>query len=68
MDAPSTDDRLKDLEMKVTYQDDVIETLNQVVIELRATVDVMAKRIQELDQANADGTSGALPHERPPHY
>lgn len=68
MDAPSTDDRVKDLEMKVTYQDDVIEALNQVVIELRAHVEMLTKRMDAIDREAPDGTSGPLPHERPPHY
>ncbi len=68
MEAPSIDERIKELEMTVTYQDDVIETLNQVVIELRRTVDALAKRVETMDRETSGGSADALPHEQPPHY
>jgi len=64
----ATDERLKELEMKVTYQDDMIESLNQVVIELRETVDMLTKRMDAIDREAPDGSDGPPPHERPPHY
>jgi SlyX protein len=68
MDADSTEERLKELEIKVTYQDDTIEALNQVIIELRRQLEVLTKRVDALDEQKADDAMGPLPHERPPHY
>lgn len=66
MDTP--EERLTELEMKVTYQDGVIEALNQVVIELREAVGVLEARLVALDLEGAEGATSSLPHERPPHY
>lgn len=68
MNALSPEERLTELEMKVTYQDDVIEALNQVVIELRDAVGGLKERLETMDLEATDTSSSSIPHERPPHY
>lgn len=61
--------RLIDLEIRISYQDQVIEDLNKVVIELRKKVEKMElvnkKMLQILDDANLKDSSLEVP---PPHY
>ena len=61
--------RLTELETKITFQDQSIEDLNQVVIELRAKVDELnrqCKRLVEIiEDENIKDSSLETP---PPHY
>ena len=74
------DRRVTGLEELVTFQEQTIEDLNEVVIELRGAVDLLKTQVDEL-RANAKTTGhqpeeagGGLPErpgvdpEAPPHY
>ncbi|OIP41694.1 MAG: hypothetical protein AUK47_05910 [Deltaproteobacteria bacterium CG2_30_63_29] len=66
---PTSDERLTDLEVKVTYHEDTIETLNQCVIELRGELEQMRRAFLQLEQQMAQGTPEAGPaNDPPPHY
>lgn len=65
-----TEDRLADLEAKITYQEDQIEKLNktaylqqQRIDHLEAVCEALAGQMRALNEAGA----GAI-NERPPHY
>lgn len=65
------DERLVNLEIKLASQDDLLDTLNQTIYrqqkkidELEALCAVLARNMTELPAQ----ASGALPHDRPPHY
>ena len=66
--------RLEELESRLAFQDDLIESLNDVVAkqdreiqDLRRTVKNMNERLRDLaDSASATGSS--TEHEIPPHY
>lgn len=67
-----TEDRLMDIEIKLSRQEDLVDTLNQMVYEqqkkiteLEALCTALAGRIK--DMANVDRTQAPL-DERPPHY
>lgn len=67
--AMSSDERLTNLEIKVTYQDELIETLNQVVIELRKQIDRVCSDMQRLREQTLEGVPNAGPaDDKPPHY
>jgi SlyX protein len=64
--------RIIELEIKVSHQEVLIEELNQVIYEqqkttdkLEASVARLVKKLQELLAANEESQ---LPHEKPPHY
>ncbi len=63
------EERLNDLEIRISFQDQIIEDLNKVVIELRKKVEKMEsqnkKMIEILDDANLKDPSLEVP---PPHY
>jgi SlyX protein len=66
----SLGERVDALEMRVAYQDDTIETLNQTITAQWKQIDVLTRKIAELGdrlqeaEANAPGAA----NERPPHY
>ncbi len=68
----STENRLVEIEIKVSRQDDMLDTLNQTIYrqqkkidELEALCSALARRIKEMGSADAGRN---LVDERPPHY
>jgi len=63
--------RLVELELKVTYADDLLDRLNQLVFRQQQQIEVLARELSALrQQQGPDGPSGARApqDERPPHY
>lgn len=66
------EDRLVDIEIKLTRQEDLLETLNRTVFrqqqkidELESLCTALVMRIRDAQESQAD--SGAA-NEKPPHY
>ncbi|MBR1177872.1 SlyX family protein [Bradyrhizobium sp. KB893862 SZCCT0404] len=63
-------ERIDALEMRIAYQDDTIETLNQTITAQWKQIDALTRKVSELGErlqqaeANAPGPA----NERPPHY
>jgi SlyX protein len=69
-DFNSLSDRIDALEMRLTYQDETIETLNQTITAQWQQIDALTRQVAELKQRLQDAESN-LPgpvNERPPHY
>ncbi len=67
-----TDERLDDIDTKISFQEDQIEELNKTVYQqqqqierLEAVCKALAGQLRSLSEA---GNAGAPVHERPPHY
>ena len=67
------EERLENIETKVSYQEDQIEELNKTVYQqqqklerLDAICEALARQMRSLAEAGNDGKSPA--NERPPHY
>lgn len=64
--------RIDSLEMRLTYQDDVIEDLNKVIVAQWAKLDQMQGRIGRLESRLQDNqaNNGQNPYDEPPppHY
>ena len=67
------EERLVNIEAKITFQEDLIEELNKTVYQqqqkldrLEATCASLARHVQALAEAGNEGKSSA--NERPPHY
>lgn len=63
--------RLMDLELKVTYLEDLCDRLNEVVIRQQDQVDRLMAAVQELSRQAASAEPGSfrsLRDELPPHY
>ena len=69
-DGKTLSDRLEALEVRVTYQDDTIETLNQTITAQWAEIDRLTRQVAALKQRLQDAESNipAPANERPPHY
>lgn len=66
----TTDERLVELEIKVTRQDDLLDTLNQTVYrqqkridELEALCTALARHLKDMREV-----ASAPANEKPPHY
>ena len=68
MERCSCEARVTELEIRLTYQDDLIQTLDQVVIVLRRELEGATQRLVRLEQQLAMGLPGAAADEPPPHY
>ncbi|AHI05810.1 SlyX protein [Bdellovibrio bacteriovorus W] len=71
--STNTDERLINLEIKITQQDHIIEELNEVIIEQQKRIEdlelkttALIEKFKELMTDPGDGD--ILPHEKPPHY
>ena len=68
----STEDRFIDIEIKLAYQEHMVESLNQRVYEQQQQIDKLEQMVAALvqhvrSQAESGGGGGAA-HEPPPHY
>ena len=71
---PTEEARLEELESRAAFQDDLIESLNQVVARQDRELTDLARRVRHLETrlaelaeaASAQGAAGG--HEVPPHY
>ena len=73
--APMSNDkglneRIDALEMRLTYQDEAIETLNQTITKQWLEIDRLTRQIAELKVRLQEAESHApgLANEPPPHY
>jgi SlyX protein len=64
-------DRVEALEMRLTYQDETIETLNQTVTAQWQQIDALRRLVAELGDRLRDAESNSRvgpANEPPPHY
>lgn len=68
----STEERLVEIEIKVSRQEDLVDTLNRMVYqqqkkidELEALCSALARRVKELSSVENENASA---NEKPPHY
>lgn len=63
--------RLTDLEIKASFQEDALDQLNQVVVRQQQQIDDLQRELAHLRQASLDGAAAAprsLSDDLPPHY
>lgn len=70
---PDTDKRLTELEIKAAFAEDLIESLNQVVIRQQQQIDRLVLEVTQLRRQLEQSDAGAAPfrslrEELPPHY
>ena len=63
-------ERIDALEMRLSYQDDTIETLNQTITAQWKQIDVLTRKVAELGERlqEAETNAPGPANERPPHY
>ena len=69
-DADTLSERIDALEMRLTYQDVTIETLNQTITAQWLEIDRLTRQIAELKERLQEAESNAPgpANEPPPHY
>ena len=69
-DLNALSERIEALEMRLTYQDDSIETLNQTITAQWAQIDRLTRQVAELKDRlqEAENNAPGPANERPPHY
>jgi len=69
-DTNALSERIDALEMRLTYQDESIETLNQTVTAQWAEIDRLRRQVAELKEQLQDAVRNASGpvNEPPPHY
>jgi SlyX protein len=68
---PSSDQRLTELEIKTSFNEDLLEHLNQLVFRQQEQIDALINEVRQLRQQSAEAPSGtfrSLRDELPPHY
>ena len=69
--ALAMEQRLEELEIKASYSDDLLDTLNTLVAEQQQHIDWLLREVAQLRKQAADGGPGtfrSLRDEAPPHY
>ena len=69
-DGNMTDDRITNLEIKLSFTEDLIETLNETVYKQQQQIEFLYRELKDIkEQASSAGTgSGSLKDDIPPHY
>jgi SlyX protein len=69
-DVKGLSERIDALEVRIAYQDETIETLNQTITAQWTEIDRLTRQVAELKQRLQDAESNmpAPANERPPHY
>jgi SlyX protein len=72
MDAHDIEQRLIDLEIKLSFQEDLVEQLNQVVVRQQQQINALIGELLALRQSQGPDAGGpafrSLRDELPPHY
>ena len=65
-----THDRITNLEIKLSFAEDLIEKLNETVYKQQQQIEFLYRELKAIkEQASASGSGGAsLKDEIPPHY
>lgn len=64
----NTDERLTDLEIRLTHQEDMIDELNKVIYRQQVKISDLESLLKELAVRLVDIESDRPLNERPPHY
>jgi len=73
MKQAMNEERIIELEIKIAYQDDLLQALNQIVSQQQQQIDRLETAYRQLNERMQNllteaGTPGETVHEIPPHY
>ena len=67
----ATDQRLTDLEIKVSFQEDLLDQLNTIIVRQQQHIDLLLREVRQLREQAPEGTGQRFTQaheELPPHY
>jgi SlyX protein len=69
-EASAIEARLVELEVKASFTDDLVETLNTIVAQQQQQIDRLLREVQQLRRQSGEGPAAPrnLRDELPPHY
>lgn len=71
-DTEHIEQRLMDLEIKASFMEDLVDSLNQVVARQQQQIDVLLRELgqlrEQLPEGGSQGAFRSLRDELPPHY
>ena len=69
-DHNMTEDRITNLEIKLSFTEDLIEALNETIYKQQQQIEFLYRELKDIkEQASSPGTGGgSLKDEIPPHY
>jgi SlyX protein len=69
-DLKTLGDRIDDLETRLTFQDETIETLNKTITAQWQQIDALTRQVEALSERLQEAEANAPGHanEPPPHY
>lgn len=68
-DAATLIERLEALEIRIAYQDEAIESLNQTITQQWTQIEALRRETAAIGERLDDAASGVTPVDRPPpHY
>ncbi|WP_088280847.1 SlyX family protein [Ideonella sp. A 288] len=70
-DRPPIDERLTDLEIKISFTEDLLDQLNAIIVRQQDQIDVLIRELTDLrrQQPADDGPAPrSLRDDLPPHY
>ena len=64
-----TEDRITNLEIKLSFTEDLIEKLNETVYKQQQQIEFLYRELKAIkEKASSGGGGGSLKDEIPPHY
>jgi len=64
-----TDDRITNLEIKLSFSEDLIEKLNETVYKQQEQIEFLYRELKAIkEQASSGGGGASLKDDIPPHY
>jgi len=63
-----TEDRITNLEIKLSFTEDLIEKLNETIYKQQQQIEFLYRELKAIKEQASSGGAGSLKDEIPPHY
>ena len=63
-----TEDRITNLEIKLSFTEDLIEKLNETIYKQQQQIEFLYRELKAIKEQAGSGGAGSLKDEIPPHY
>jgi len=63
-----TEDRITNLEIKLSFTEDLIEKLNETIYKQQQQIEFLYRELKAIKEQAGSGGVGSLKDEIPPHY